>query len=474
MRLGALAALIGAGAGLAQAPFGIVLLLPAALVWALRAASNTAPRSAAWLGWAMGAGYFGLTLSWIVEPLLVDAAQYGWMAPPALILMAGGMALFWAAGFWVGRRVGGSFAIALAWAGAEALRAHILTGFPWADFAQGLMDTPAAFALPWLGPRGLALALLGAGALISLSRARWILAGVLGAALQLLPGPGPGPLETPAAPVVRLIQPNAPQHQKWDPAYSFGFFQRLLAYTQSATGVQAIIWPEMALTYGLDSSGDLLQMMDEAAQGTPVIFGAPRRHGQGYANSAILMTQGAQIAQIYDKRHLVPFGEYMPFSDLFARVGIYGLAARAGYVAGQSPPDLDVPGVGRLRILICYEGIFAEEVRQGPRPDALLMITNDAWFGRRVGPYQHLMQARMRALELGLPMLRVANTGVSAVIDARGMVVSQLALGEEGALDAALPGILPPTPYARWGEAIFLLLWAMGVAALGTRLVISR
>ena len=174
------------------------------------------------------------------------------------------------------------------------------------------------------------------------------------------------------------------------------------------------------------------------------------------------------LRSTYDKRHLVPFGEFIPGGDLLARFGIHGLATSdgAGFAAGTTPPRINLPGIGDAIPLICYEGIFAEEIGDGGvRPRLLLLITNDAWFGAAAGPYQHLAQARLRAIEQGLPMVRVANTGVSAMIDARGRIVDALPLNTQGALDVALPPARAVTVYARFGD--WLLFGILTFLTLG-------
>jgi apolipoprotein N-acyltransferase len=167
------------------------------------------------------------------------------------------------------------------------------------------------------------------------------------------------------------------------------------------------------------------------------------------------MGPGGQVLSIYDKRHLVPFGEYMPGAQLLGRVGATGLARNLGigFTPGTAPGPVELPGIGAALPLICYEGIFAEEITYGEaRPRLLLLITNDAWFGQAAGPHQHLAQARLRAIEQGLPMVRVANTGISAMIDAKGRITAAIPLGAQGALDVPLPAALPATLYSRWGD----------------------
>jgi len=206
------------------------------------------------------------------------------------------------------------------------------------------------------------------------------------------------------------------------------------------------------------------------------VLGIQRLEDEAFYNSLALVGQGAEVLQVYDKHHLVPFGEYMPLKPLFRRLNFSGLAARAegGYSAGPGPQLVDLgAGLGRALPLICYEAVFPQDVNgYAERPDLLLQITNDAWFGEASGPYQHLAQARIRAIEQGLPLLRAANTGVSAVIDGAGRVLVSLPLGEAGHLDALLPPPLRVTPYSRTGDlpalALLLLLGA-ALAVWGRR-----
>jgi apolipoprotein N-acyltransferase len=220
----------------------------------------------------------------------------------------------------------------------------------------------------------------------------------------------------------------------------------------------------------LDLNPEIPGLVAEAGQGAQVAFGFQRVEGLRAWNSLAVIDPQGQIAAVYDKHHLVPFGEYIPFGDLAHDLfGLSAFAARQGqgYSAGPGPRLLDFGApLGRALPLICYEAVFPRDVAAAPdRPDWLLQVTNDAWFGTLTGPYQHLAQARLRAVEQGLPLVRVANTGVSALIDARGRLLAQIPLGQMGALDVTLPGALPPTPFARWGEAPVLLLLA-GLAAL--------
>ncbi|MEN8741649.1 MAG: apolipoprotein N-acyltransferase, partial [Phaeobacter gallaeciensis] len=203
--------------------------------------------------------------------------------------------------------------------------------------------------------------------------------------------------------------------------------------------------------------------------GVPLLLGIQREEGGAYFNSAALISADGSAGQIYDKAHLVPFGEYVPFGDLMARFGFHGLASQAGagYAAGPGARLMDLP-IGKALPLICYEAVFPQDVNAAPdRPDMLVQITNDAWFGTRSGPYQHLVQARMRAAEQGLPMLRAANTGISGVIDPYGRLGPSLPLGEAGYVDVILPAALPATPYSGTGDwPVLILLLGLAGAAL--------
>lgn len=264
----------------------------------------------------------------------------------------------------------------------------------------------------------------------------------------------------------RLIQPNAPQDEKWRADRIEVFFERQLALSSEPGEPDFIIWPETAVAVPIPYSDDLLREMAEIAGDAQLITGIQRIDDALNYNSLIVLDTSGHVEQIYDKHHLVPFGEYLPLGDLLGRIGLRGLAAEdgAGYARGTGPQTIALDGVGAVLPLICYEVVFPQDLRSVDRPELLLQITNDAWFGDFSGPYQHLAQARMRAVEQGLPMIRVANTGVSAVIDARGRVVASIPLGVHGYLDATRPKALAQTLYAKTGDLpalIVLLLFTL-------------
>jgi apolipoprotein N-acyltransferase len=464
---------LGAVAALGQAPVGwpLATLAAVSVVFWL---GVMAPgwRGAAAFGWLVGTGHFLLALTWIVEPFLVDVARHGWMAPFALVFMAGGLALFWAAAFAAGRR-GGALGLAFALALAELGRAHLFTGFPWAQPGHGWIDTPAAQLAQLGGALGLTAATLVIAAIPALRLSRAARIGGTAAALVLLWGGGMAlgrapPPAAPDAPIVRIVQPNAPQDEKWEPGKAEMFFERALAFTADGDAPDLVVWPETSVPWFLSEAAPELARIAQAGRGAAAIVGIQRMEWPRFWNSLAVVAPDGTVADVHDKSHLVPFGEYVPFAGLLGRFGIHGLAANegGGYSAGPGGRTVDVPGLGPALPLICYEGIFAEDVRAvSPRARLMVLITNDAWFGEVSGPHQHLVQARFRAIEMGLPMVRAANTGVSAVIDARGGLVTAIPLGEAGWREAPLPPALPPPPHARLGDWPLLALLVLGFAA---------
>lgn len=481
-----LAALAGGVAALALPPFEAwYAIFPAFALIAALIATAPDPRTAAWRAWSAGAGWFAVAMHWIVQPFFVDAVATGWMAPFALVLLAGGLALFWALAGWVAARVVAGPGRALVFAGlltlTEALRGHVFTGLPWAEPGHGLVASQALALSAFGGSYGLTLVLLtlsASSAAIYLMRgplwAGWPLA--VGLAIGLIPMASPAPAPAEDAPILRIVQINAPQHLKWQRDMIPVFFDRGLALTASAHGPlgapDLVIWPETSLPSLLGQSVRARVQIAEAAGDAQVLIGGQRYAGFEPRNMLAHLSANGDIVSVYDKHHLVPFGEYMPLRGLAERVGLQGLAQQlsGGYRPGEGPALLDLGPLGRAFPMICYEAIFPSYIRAVDRPDWMVQVTNDAWFGSFAMPYQHLALARLRAAEQGLPLIRAANTGVSALIDARGTVTHTLPMDIQGIIDARLPPALPPTLYARTGDipalilAIFVTLSGFAVA----------
>jgi apolipoprotein N-acyltransferase len=402
--------------------------------------------------------------------------------------MAGGLALFWAVPFALARWLAPAgvqrmLALATLWTLADYARSHVLTGFPWALMAQVWIETPVAQVLALMGPHGLGLVTLLAALLPAVL-------GWRGVALALaLVGAGwafgavrlTAPVPERAEPlVVRLVQPNAPQHLKWRPDMQEVFYRRHLALTAApaapdAPTPDATIWSETAVPFVLGYADDLQAEVAAAAVGGPVILGIQRLeagpdHEHWFNSLAVLDPQGRPWA-VYDKHRLVPFGEYIPLAGAIARLGIPTLTTLTsrGFTPGPGPELVSVPALPPFLPLICYEAIFPHGLRAPEgRAEWLVQVTNDAWFGEFAGPFQHLAQARSRAIEQGLPLARAANTGVSAMIDPFGRMTASLPLGETGSIDADLPAPLPPTTYARTGDypALLIMLSIFGLTVI--------
>jgi apolipoprotein N-acyltransferase len=482
------AIVLGGLAGLGQPPIGLWPLTLLALALAFRLAPKAAtPRgSALWWFW-LGAGYFTVCLFWIVSPFLVDADFHAWMAPFALVLFCGGMALFWGLAGGLGgglaRRFGTrpDWSVALCLSVAELARGYLFGGFPWGTPGHIWIDSPMGQLAALIGPNGLTILTFCLAAALS-GLVRWQV-GLAALVLVLGFGWGGWLLTQPMPPdrpvTLRLVQPNAEQALKWDRDQARVFFDRLTALSAAKPPVDLVIWPETALPYTMDGDDRMAGLIAASGQGAAMAIGRQRIvESRGWNTLTFMDPNGAIIAD-YDKARLVPFGEFVPLGDLaYHWFGLTLASADAGtaYTAGEGPDVIDLgPKMGRVMPLICYEAIFPQDLRRaaarsGLRADWLLQVTNDAWFGTLTGPWQHAAQTRLRAIEQGLPMVRVANTGVTAIYDARGREVASLPFGIASYLDHALPGPLPPTFFARWGEAGALVL----LAGLALSLIFAR
>ena len=487
---------LGALAAAAQPPVHLIPVLIVSFAGLVRLLDG-APRGrvAFAVGWWFGAGYFAAGLYWVSYALLVDAARFAWLIPPALLALSFGLGLFVGAAAWLARRIAaeGIWRVAAragSWVLLEWARGVVLTGFPWNPVGNvWVAALPVLQAASWIGVYGLSLLTVFAAAAPAVlagpapARTRW--AGAL-PGLALLAGPaaaGTARLSGDAGKTVpgvtlRIVQPDIAQQDKWRPdvrAANFALHLRLSGPRGGGTATH-VVWPETAAPFSVatDLRGrDLLRAA--VPPGGLLLTGAPRfraengRVVQIWNGLAAVDDRGETVA-LYDKHHLVPFGEYTPFRDILPLEKI--TVGSLDFSAGPGPATLRLPGLPPVSPLICYEAIFPGAVTvPGDRAAWLLNITNDAWFGISAGPHQHLASARLRAVEEGLPLVRAANTGISAVVDPYGRDVARLALGVRGVIDSALPLALPPTPFSRYGNAVplALALLFLGVSALFAR-----
>lgn len=487
-----IALLAGAIASLAMQPFGLFPVLALSLpvfVWLLDGAAGesrgAALKAAARIGWCFGFGYFLAGLWWIGQAFLVDADNFAWMMPFAVVLLPAGLALFTALGAVLARWMWspGPARIAAFAAGlgaSEWLRGHVLSGFPWNTFGYALADNAvlgqAAAVLGVEGLTPLTLALFAAPAVLAAGRERaWAIPGLALAALALLAAYGvwrlpAGPVPAQPGVALRIVQPAIPQDDKFRADRAEEILANYFALSNERTSparagiddVTLLVWPESAFPFFLDRAAEVRDRIGALLPpSTVLVTGAARsdsptgRPKQVWNSIQVLASDGT-IVDTYDKVHLVPFGEYLPFQSLLERIGIMQLTKLpGGFASGEGPKVLRVPGGPTLAPLICYEAIFPRGlIAASPRAAAIVNVTNDAWFGLTPGPYQHLAQARVRAVEQGLPLIRAANNGISAVVDPYGRVVASLALGSRGVVDAELPEALPQTLYARYGGVL--------------------
>jgi apolipoprotein N-acyltransferase len=365
-------------------------------------------------------------------------------------------------------------------AAAEWLRGHLFTGFPWNAFGYALTPMPLLMqSASLVGIWGLTLvAFIVFAAPVFLvpaeetdreaGRAAFTVAAILFGAhvvvgVARLP---PGADALVPAVHLRLVQPSIPQDERWAAERADEIMDRYVSLSSSGAdgmkGVTHLIWPESAFPFLLtENPVALAAIADLLPPGTTLITGAARGDRSTGAlrvfNSIYVIDDHAGIVAAYDKVHLVPFGEYLPFGDFLRALGLRQLIALpSGFAAGDRLRTLPVPNAPLAGPLICYEVIFPGAVLEpGKRPGWLVNVTNDAWYGATPGPYQHLLQARVRAVEEGLPLVRAANSGISAIVDPHGRLVASLALDRVGVVDGGLPVALPPTLYARLGDAVF-------------------
>lgn len=498
--------LLGALVPLALPPsafWPLILIIFPALLCRLVAAENW--RAAVMTGWLFGFGQFFFGLYWIGSAFMVEAEMFLWALPFAVTLLPAGLALFpllAALLFYLLTRylplcrrdmAAAALMLIICLSVAAWLRGHVLTGFPWGLYGMASLGwMPLAQAAHYWGIYGqtvmiLLLAFLPLLAAVDRRLGRGLalvfLVLVVDGYLKLNQADQP-PLASPAAdaPVgVRIVQPAIPQREKWRPQNRTRVIEAHLNLTRqlAEAPVHIVVWPETALPALLDSD-DWLRGQIAAAlpQQSVLVTGALRRQEadeteRGYHsfNSVFVMDHQGAITAGYDKHHLVPFGEYLPMQQLLEKIGLQQLTRlRGGFSAGQQPRTLSLPrNLPTFSPLVCYEVIFPSEVVANPRPAFIVNVTNDGWFGRSAGPWQHLAQARMRSIEQGLPMIRAANTGVSAVIDAYGQVQAQLPLMAAGVIDHMLPPARPPGLYARYGDLGFLLMLAVLLGLIACR-----
>jgi len=453
------------------------------------------------IGWVFGVGQFVVGLNWIATAFTFQAAMPPWLGWIAVVLLSLYLALYPALAVGLAWRLGRDDRVVLvtvlggAWAITEWLRGTMFTGFPWNPAAAVMAPTGLIQITSLIGTYGLSMIVVLLGGAIWLEYYRkWLPLVVILAAtalLWVLPSSAvpPDPLTVRN---VRIVQPNIGQEDKWRPGFDEEAARRLAQLSGGPSDQpRLLLWPEAAVTDPLvDARTDehqafaefqrtraasLLGPNDLLLTGGIAVASPDGIHVSAAANSIFVIAPGGRIVGRYDKAHLVPYGEYLPMRPLMSSLGLSRLApGDFDFSSGPGPRTITLGGEwGKVGLQLCYEIIFSGSVvDEANRPDFIFNPSNDAWFGAW-GPPQHLAQARLRAAEEGLPVLRSTPTGISAVIDARGNVVKSLPLGTAGVIDAVLPpAAKSATVFARFGNAIPLLLGFLLIAggiALGRR-----
>jgi apolipoprotein N-acyltransferase len=493
--------LAGLSAACGFEPVGLwplTLLAVAGLLWLVAAAPS--PRSALARGWWFGVGYFTLGLNWIATAFTFQSEMPAWLGWIAVLLLSLYLAVYpaIAAGLaWRHGRASGlrlALVFAAAWIVTEWLRATLFTGFAWNPLGVALLPTPLAPLATVIGTYGLSgVAALVAAALLLLFRREWRAAAALLAAVAAVAGlvfAAAAPPDAKSGIAIRIVQPNIGQQDKWKEGFNEVSLARLRALSASGRREpRLLLWPEAAVTRPLENGVEIPAFYRRETAGLRRDVGTMLGEGDllltggvtwqstngldltSATNSVFAMDRSGRILGRYDKAHLVPYGEYLPARPILSAIGLSRLApGDVDFDPGPGPRTLALPLIGKVGFQLCYEIIFSGEVvDRRNRPDFLFNPSNDAWFGAW-GPPQHLAQARLRALEEGLPVLRSTPTGISAVIDSRGRLLHSLPWRTMGVIDARLPSPRPPTLFARYGNILpllFALLLAVAAIAVG-------
>lgn len=499
--------LAGALAVLSQAPydfFAVCFVSFPVLVWLLDGATVAAPAGplrrilpAFAIGWWFGFGYFLAGLWWIGGAVLVDADSFAWALPLAVVGIPLLLAFFYGFACAVARLawsdgIGRIAALAFSFGLAEWLRTFLFTGFPWNAIGYSAMPVPllmqSVSVVGMIGMNALAVFVFAMPAL--LAARRHLRLGLTLAALLVIAHVAFGYVRLNAAAEadgrslsVRVVQPSIDLSEKWDANVRDRIFHTMLDLSgappgQGETKPQLILWPETSVPFFFTERPDALAALGGLlGDGQMLIAGAMREEPGGaagsearYYNSVVAINASGEIVDAVDKVHLVPFGEYIPFADLFARFGLDQLVAGPmNLLPGSERHSIALPsGISALPF-ICYEIIFPEMVAVDvASTDIIVNVTNDAWFGDTPGPYQHFRQAQIRAVETGVPLIRAANTGISGVVDQRGRIVDALSIDARGIVDATIP-LFRREKVTPWNERVngLVILFFFGAIAAG-------
>jgi apolipoprotein N-acyltransferase len=497
-----LAFVLGILVAAALPPLNLILLLPVSftgLLWILGASKTR--RQAFLVGWWYAWGQFIAGLYWIGVAFTVDAETHAILMPLPVLVLPAFLAIF--SGFATlitymsgAKSLARIFVFSGVWLLFEYIRGVIFTGFPWNLVGYAWSDIlPVMQSTAFIGIYGLTLLTVFISSLPTLfgeadtTRKTAALSLTVMVVVFVVLG-GIGNFRVPNSPVqsfdnstMRIVQPNIPQSDKWKSNLLLEHLRKIvsLSVTDNGSSPSYFIWPETAVPYYLTTSEPLQKELAQIIPpGGALATGAPRRDPvvRQYWNSMQILGDKGEILDVYDKQHLVPYGEYMPLRSIMAATGLAEIIPALDQMSDFATPDktakkvISIPGLPPARAMICYEIVFPWEVTPKTAFSWILNITNDGWFGTTSGPYQHFAMTRTRAIEQGVAIVRAANTGISAIIDPYGRTVESLSLNETGFIDGRLPMPLPDrTLYARYGEAIpmTLVIFFAGIGMVLTR-----
>ena len=443
-------------------------------------------------GYFLGLGYFGLTFPWIINPFLIEFDNNFWVAIAGYASFVGFLAFFWGLAFYLSFRATlridskkekvllfSIFMVLM-----ELTRSYLFTGFPWGIVAYAWIDSPAIIFVSWLGPYWFSAIILILGfTLFYPTLITFSLGGVI--LLSFLYGIFGNRYELESNHkdkffTIRIVQPNIEQREKWKKENESKNLNILLKLSEKKPYPDLVIWPETSVTWLPEENNDkLINILTKIK--TPLILGALRvdRKKKEIFNSSFLIDKNGQIVSIYDKSHLVPFGEYFPFSRFLGSINFFGKhkLLRKGFSSGNGLKVIDEISIPPFVTLICYESLFSNEIIDKIKDAKLLVnITNDAWFGKKGGPKQHLAIARMRALENNLPLVRVTNTGISAKINKFGKVTKYIPIDKRGFIDVKVnrEDIIQHSSYNKLGKNISSYLLLLSLISILTHYLIIK
>ncbi|MGL4487823.1 MAG: apolipoprotein N-acyltransferase [Rhizobiaceae bacterium] len=460
---------------------------------------------AAVVGWFFGFGYFLGGLWWLGNALVNAGSEFLWAVPLAILGLPAGLAFFFSlAGVIVrmvpGHGIGAAASLALAIGLTEWFRGFVFTGFPWNSIGMTIMPSPvlmqSASVFGMVGMNALAVFVYALPGCFVLSRYRWfgpflaaLLFGAHAAFGFVTLGNAPVVLPPADAKTVRIVQPSIAQTDKWDEEERNRIFSTYLKMTaqlpeEGKPVPSLVIWPETAVPFIFTDRPDALGAIGEAlSDGQVLLAGAVRQEGVRengdelrFYNSVVAINSNGEIIDASDKVHLVPFGEYLPMEDPLRSLGVSQVVAMpGGFTAGSRLKLFSLPDLPAILPLICYEIIFPGALELAKeRPDLVVNVTNDAWYGHTPGPYQHFRLAQIRATESGIPVIRSANNGVSGFIDARGRVSKALDLDVVGNLDMPMDKNSSKTYYSTDGTRTIFATYCLLLALIGLTNLLQR